>query len=94
MKYILLVRHKIGSDAREGNRHLVEVLDVCIWKRDTIENELYLLPRVEALRKLNSSFDSELDIAGVGNGILFAAERQVLEGDLATKNPVLVDGLH
>jgi hypothetical protein len=85
MKNVLLAAIKLCGYAGKRSGQVIEALDLGIGKRDVVQDETYLLPGIEACRKLNTVSQAKLNLRREFDLILFAAVREVAEGELATE---------
>src|SRR5262249_46198103 len=85
-KDVLFARGEIGCDTGKGDGEFVKALDSRIGEGDAIENQSDLVSGIEALRKANSAFQTELEAVGIVALVFFAAIVEVAKWSLAAKH--------
>ena len=81
-----LGRDQVGRDAAKRRGQLVEARQLGVLHGDRVEQQVDLLPFVEAARQLQSPFQSELQLRGVGALVLLAPEVLVTERRLTLED--------
>src|ERR1700761_7264778 len=90
MKDVFPAAVQLCRDAGKRSGQVIEALDLRVGKRHAVQDEAYFLSGIKACRKLNPVTQAELDPRREFDRILFAAVREVAEGQLATERLVPV----
>src|SRR5277367_4067017 len=85
MKDVFPAAVQLCGYAGKRSGQVIEALDLGVGKRYPVQDEAYFLPGIEACRKLKTVPQAELNPRRELDRILFAAIRQVAEGQLATE---------
>ena len=93
-KHVLFVVDQVRCDAGERNRKIVERLDTRVGKRNPVQNEAYLVARIESRGELDSALDAKLQPVREFFLILLAPVRHVFERDLAAQDKIPIDSFH